>query len=140
MAGAAGPGVAEEFFDGCCPAGLHLKLDDGPLERYKGSMKKPACILVEVTFKPPNQGGRVVMPMGSGYAPYLRCTALDEDLAVRVNDVPDGARFGERITVSLELTYHPAVNYGALAPGVAFQLLEGPQVVAEGVCSSAILE
>lgn len=78
------------------------------------------------------------MPLGSGYAPQLRFEGAREALAVRVNDVPADACFGQAIAVHIELSYHPQMDYGALAPGVRFQLLEGPKVVADGVCRSAI--
>ena len=78
------------------------------------------------------------MPLGSGYAPHLRFDGAREALAVRVNDVPADARFGQTITVSIELSYHPQMNYGTLAPGVRFELLEGQKVVAEGRCSSSV--
>lgn len=80
-----------------------------------------------------------MMPVGSGYAPYLRSGLAAEDLAVRVNDVPAGADFGQTITVTIELSYYPKLDYGALAAGVPFQLIEGPKIVAEGVCKSAII-
>ena len=102
-------------------------------------IKIAAYVIAEVTFKPHSQGGRPIMPVGSGYAPYLRSSLAGEDLAVRVNNVPDGAQFGESITVSIELSYFPQFDYGALAEGVPIQLIEGPKVVAEGVCKSAII-
>ena len=98
-----------------------------------------AHVLAEVTFKPHNAGGRPVMPVGSGYAPYLRSGLVDEDLAVRVNNVPVGAAFGQPIMVTIELSYHPKLNYGVLSEGVQIQFVEGPKVVAEGVCKSAVI-
>ena len=100
---------------------------------------KAAHIVAEVTFKPHNQGGRPLMPVGSGYAPYLRTSLVSEDLAVRVNEVPSGADFGQVISVLIELSYHPQQDYGALADGVPIQLIEGPKIVAEGVCKSGIV-
>ena len=69
-----------------------------------------AHILAELNFRPPEAGGRPVMPVGSGYAPHLRFDSLREALAVRVSDVPDDASFGQAITVSIELSYHPQMN------------------------------
>ncbi len=79
------------------------------------------------------------MPLGSGYAPHLRFDGAREALAVRVNDVPADACFVQAIAVHIELSYHPQVDYGALMPGVRFELLEGPKVVADGTCRSAIM-
>jgi hypothetical protein len=101
--------------------------------------KLVAHVLAEVAFKPHNAGGRPMMPVGSGYAPYLRSEVTAEDLAVRVNNVPAGADFGQTISVSIELSYYPQQDYGPLVDGVPIQLIEGPKVVAEGVCKSAII-
>ena len=79
------------------------------------SLTVKAHILAELNFRPPEAGGRPVMPLGSGYAPHLRFDGVCEALAVRVNDVPADASFGQTITVSLELSYYPQMNYGALA-------------------------
>lgn len=101
--------------------------------------KVAAHILAEVTFKPYSAGGRPMMPVGSGYAPYLRSGLAHEDLAVRVSDVPSGAQFGQAINVTIELSYYPKLDYGALTEGVPIQLIEGPKVVAEGICKSSII-
>ncbi len=79
------------------------------------------------------------MPVGNGYAPYLRTGLVPDDLAVRVNDVPIGAAFGTAITVTLELTYFPQLDYGPLADGVPIMLLQGAKIVAEGICKSPIM-
>lgn len=79
------------------------------------------------------------MPVGSGYAPYLRTGLVPDDLAVRLNDVPSGAEFGAAITVMIELTYFPQLDYGPLADGVPIMLIEGPKVIAEGICKSPII-
>jgi hypothetical protein len=100
--------------------------------------KVAAHILAEVTFKPHSAGGRPMMPVGSGYAPYLRSGLTSEALAVRVNNVPAGAQFGQAINVTIELSYYPKFDYGALAEGLPIQLVEGPKVVAEGICRSPI--
>ena len=79
------------------------------------------------------------MPVGSGYAPYLRSALVAEDLAVRVNDVPVGADFGQTISVLIELSYYPQQDYGNLTDGVPIQLIEGSKTVAEGTCKSRII-
>ena len=101
--------------------------------------KSTAYILAEISFKPHSAGGRPVMPVGSGYAPYIRSGLVAEDLAVRVNNMPAGADFGQRIRVSIELSYFPEQNYGAFTEGVPIQLVEGPKIVAEGICKSEII-
>ena len=80
------------------------------------------------------------MPVGSGYAPYLRTSLVLDDLAVRVNDAPANAPFGEAIMVTLELMHFPRLDYGPLTEGVPILLIEGPKIIAEGVCKSSILQ
>ena len=104
-----------------------------------GEAKIVACILAEVTFKPRSVGGRAMMPVGSGYPPYLRSGLTHEDLAVRVNDVPSDAQLGQAINVTIELSYYPTFDYGALVEGMPIQLIEGSKVVAEGICKSPII-
>jgi len=96
-------------------------------------------VLADVIFVPYGEGGRIVMPVGSGYAPYLRSQFMSEDLAVRINNIPAGAQFGQVIRVAIELTYYPAIDYGPLAEGVTIYLIEGPKVVARGNCRSSII-
>ncbi len=100
---------------------------------------KKAHVVAEVTFKPHDKGGRPVMPVGRGYAPYLRTGLVPEDFAVRVDNVPPGSEFGVAITITLELTYFPKLDYGPLADGVPIKLVEGPKIVAEGICKSSII-
>ena len=99
---------------------------------------RKALVKVQVVFNPPSQGGRHTMPVGSGYAPYLRSGLVQDDLAVRVEGIPLGASFGDNIEILLELCYYPKINYGSLKQGVPVQLIEGIKVVAEGVCTSEI--
>jgi hypothetical protein len=98
-----------------------------------------ARVAVEIVFVSPSEGGRQVLPVGSGYAPYLRTGLVSDDLAVRVHDVPATATFGDVLTVSLELCYYPEIDYGPLKEGVPIQLVEGPRVVARGHCKSGLL-
>lgn len=100
--------------------------------------KVAAHILAEVTFKPHSAGGRAAIPIGSGYAPYLRSGLTHEDLAVRIN-VPSGTQFDQAINITIELSYYPKRDYGALAEGVPIQLMEGPKIIAEGICKSPII-
>ena len=79
------------------------------------------------------------MPVGSGYAPYLRTGLIPDDLAVRVNDLPVTAVFGQPITAKLELCYYPKIDYGGLKKGVPIELVEGPKIVARGHCKSGLL-
>jgi len=98
-----------------------------------------AHVVAEVTFKPQSEGGRPLMPLGDGYAPYLRTQLTDRDLAVRINKVPDGAKHGDTIRVIIELSYYPKFDYGNLTEGTSIQLIEGPRIVAEGRCLSGII-
>lgn len=97
---------------------------------------RKAYVDARVRFFRYEDGGRPQMPIGSGYAPYIRSQSLQQDLAVRVNNVPAGAELDSEVQVELELSWFPRFNYDALKKGVKFVLVEGPKVVAEGVCCS----
>jgi hypothetical protein len=71
-------------------------------------------VQIEIIFKTGEQGGRVQVPSGSGYAPYLRTGLTTEDLAVGLLDVPPTLRAGEPSLVTMELCYSPELDYGAL--------------------------
>lgn len=101
--------------------------------------KKKAYIIANVTFKPHSEGGRGLMPVGDGYAPYLRSAVVKEDLAVRINGIPKGAEQGEVITVEVELTYYDKMSYGELSKDLPVELIEGPKTVASGICVSQII-
>ncbi len=87
---------------------------------------------VKLSFLPYAEGGRVCLPFGSGYAPFLRTDLADHDLAVRLNDVPVSAEFGQEFSAELVLTYWGDRDYGPLSRGTPFELIEGPKVVARG--------
>lgn len=78
--------------------------------------------------------------MSEWVVPYARLDGVAVELAVRVMGVPETARFGDEISCSLQLTYHPRVDYGALRKGVEFLLIEGEKTVAPGVCLSDMCE
>jgi hypothetical protein len=86
------------------------------------------------------RGGRSTVPIGDGYAPYLRAASFADVLAVRVNGMPLEGKFDTEYGVALELTHHPRIDYSKLKEGTNFFLLEGPKTVGEGVVTSAIYE
>ena len=95
-------------------------------------------VRAKVIFYPPIRGGRVCVPMGDGYAPYLRVASAAGDLAIRVDGLPSNGMFDMEYEVRLELTYHPRISYFNLEEGTRFLLIEGPKVIGEGVVWSAI--
>ena len=78
------------------------------------------------------------MPVGSGYAPYIRTSSLKEDLPVRLYGLPESGNFDAEYNVELELSYHPRIDYSGLKSGDEFSLIEGVKVVGSGVISSGI--
>lgn len=78
------------------------------------------------------EGGRTNPPrdLGGQYCPHLR---VHEDyLGVRIrSDTAEDIRPEVDYRVSLELIYID-VDYSELAPGVRFEILEGPRVVGTG--------
>src|SRR5438046_1327245 len=95
----------------------------------------PEFVKSRVRFLSAANGGRVVMPTGNGYAPYIRATSLPHDLPIRVNGLPDEGKFEKEYEVTLELTY-TSNDYSPLSKGVPFLLVEGSRVVAEGRITS----
>lgn len=91
-------------------------------------------VRARVVFYAPQRGGRPVVPVGDGYAPYLRLhRATSYGMAVRVNGMPDhGGQYEVFYPVEIELTYYPSQNYTSLTPGATFLLIEGPKAVGEG--------
>jgi hypothetical protein len=87
-----------------------------------------------VVFYPPSRGGRPTVPVGDGYAPYLRPRgATFYGLAVRLYGMPDhGGQYDVPYSVEIEMTYHPRRDYSSLTPGATFIIVEGPQAVGEG--------
>jgi len=63
--------------------------------------------------------------------PHVRVDGDDTYLGVRfLSETDQLLRPGETASITLELLYE--VDYGALKPGVEFDLLEGPRVVGRG--------
>ncbi|HEY3757190.1 MAG TPA: hypothetical protein VGL42_13650 [Opitutaceae bacterium] len=78
------------------------------------------------------------MPIGDGYAPYLRSVAMPEDVPVRVLGLPKNGTFDASHDVELELTAHPEIDCSALEHSEPFELVMGVKVVGQGVVSSDI--
>jgi hypothetical protein len=78
------------------------------------------------------------MPVGSGYAPYIRASSFKEDLPIRVYGLPASGRFDAEYDAELELSYHPRLDYSALKSGDEFSLIEGVKVIGSGVILSEI--
>lgn len=95
-------------------------------------------VKAKLLFYPPARGGRQLVPVGDGYAPYLRAGSFTNALAIRVNGMPSEGKFDTEYEAALELTYYPRVDYSKLQEGTRFLLLEGPKTVGEGVVTSAI--
>ncbi len=103
-----------------------------------GLNMRTAGFRASISFLSPDSGGRLTMPEGDGYAPYLRTDSLDEGLAVRIIGIPEGASFASLLSVEVELTYHRFLSYGELQLGQGFYLTEGSKRVAEGVIESLL--
>jgi len=103
-----------------------------------GLNMRTAGFRASISFLSPDSGGRLTMPEGDGYAPYLRTDSLDGGLAVRIIGIPEGASFASLLSVEVELTYHRFLSYGELQLGQGFYLTEGSKRVAEGVIESLL--
>ena len=72
------------------------------------------------------------MPVGNGYAPYIRSKALPDDYMVRIMGLPEIGAFGQTYEIDVELSYHPRLDYSSLRPGTHFLLVEGPKTIGSG--------
>ncbi len=89
---------------------------------------------LEVTFASQAQGGRARTPSlkGGWYRPHLVIPPGEEMLGVVFVEGPEmAACAGQPIVVVAKLAY-PGVSYGALLPGVKFQIQEGARTVGQG--------
>lgn len=115
-------------------------------------IKQPR-ITAKITFLPPSEGGREVLPMdwsGGQYRPCVVVVDPNQRKASLVNNVAQenylGVAFvggsanvvaGQPFVAELALLYWPSVSYDALVPGVTFTLREGPHVVGFGTVQTA---
>ncbi len=90
----------------------------------------PPDIEVELTFLPPEQGGRRT-PARSGYRPQFHYSGSDWDA---VHTYPDAELVypGQTVRAFLSLL-SPEQHVGKLSPGMTFQCREGQRVIANGV-------
>ena len=72
------------------------------------------------------------MPIGNGYAPYIKTEKPNFPLAIRINGLPlSGGQFKELYHVDVELMCYPKIDYRMLIDGGRFQLTEGTKCVGE---------
>lgn len=95
-------------------------------------MKRRKTIWIEVAFKKHEEGGRIQLPVGSGYSPHILAEGSEELLGIRFLDFPSDAAFSKPCVVEVELLYHENVNYNMLTEGRSIRLVEGPKAVAVG--------
>jgi hypothetical protein len=92
---------------------------------------------VRLTFLSAADGGRQQPPTafeGGMYRPHFRVGANGEYLGVAFVAGPQGVAAGDEVSAIVALLYADlGVDYGPLQKGVAFDVLEGPHVVAHGV-------
>jgi hypothetical protein len=91
---------------------------------------------VRVRLLPPGEHGRnspirMRGTRASSYKPHFR-VAGGEWLGVAFLEGPEWVAPGEEAEATVELLYD-GVDYSALTPGAAFDVLEGPHVVARGM-------
>ena len=104
-----------------------------------------------MTFLLTSDGGRLTPPvLSSRYRPHIviqspdiRHATVDDGgicreqyLGVCFVCAPDDYRLGQSVEVTLDLMYHPRVDYGAVQPGSTFTIREGGRVVGYGRVAS----
>jgi translation elongation factor EF-Tu-like GTPase len=102
-------------------------------EHYsKNNHSMPKTLQVMIKFLPYENGGRVQLPEGTGYAPHFVVNGSNEYLAVRFNNFPQNAKAETDYPIQVELMYPTTVDYSNLKKGALFEVLEGKKTVATG--------
>lgn len=111
------------------------------------AMTTTPTIEAEVTFLSPEAGGRSRPPnlSAGGYMPHLvvqppdvreaKCeggVCTESYLGVVFLSGPAQFVAGQSSRVTMQLGYHPAVDYGALRDGATFTIREGGKIVGFG--------
>jgi len=104
-------------------------------------------VIADVTFLTESEGGRRTPPILTlQYRPHIviqspevRCALVDDDgfnreayLGICFLDAPIDFQPGRAAEVTLELMYHPRVDYGLVLPDATFTVREGGKVVGYG--------
>lgn len=86
-----------------------------------------------VLFNLPEEGGRPAVPIGDGYAPYLRVDGLAQDVAIRINGMPSqNGRYEVFYEVDIEVMYPSEPICAALSVLRGFSLIEGAKTIGVG--------
>lgn len=97
------------------------------------------CVKAQILFFAPSHGGRQAVPIGDGFAPYIRAKMLAEDLPVRINGMPvKNGQFESQYEVEIELMYYSKLDYSSLLSGTEFELIEGVRPIGAGEIISPI--
>ena len=104
-------------------------------------------VIAEVTFLLASDGGRSLPPLfNSQYRPHIviqspdvRSTAIDalgnvcdKYLGICFLSATEDYQLGQKSVVTLELMYHPRVDYSEVQPEATFTIREGGSVVGYG--------
>ena len=92
----------------------------------------PDHVELEVTFLPPDQGGRDFPLVINGYRPHLRVPPDEVMLGVEFVGPESVAPVGMLVSTLAKLVYTPDISYSALQPGASVEVLEGSRVVGHG--------
>lgn len=89
---------------------------------------------VDITAVATEEGGREesIFPRQQNYMPHIRVQGKGEWLGVRFLDGPDEIVPGEPGRVTIEMIYHPRVDYSTVTAGISVDVVEGKRVVARG--------
>jgi hypothetical protein len=96
-------------------------------------MQTPSHAEIWVQFLPTANGGRKsAANLEAGYRPHLRVAGGDRLGVEFVGAARPTLHPGEGCTAEVRFLYEPGVSYECLAVGVAFEILEGPNIVGAG--------
>ena len=95
-------------------------------------------IETQIIFKSYEHGGRVQLPIGSGFSPHFIVQGSNQLLAINFIDFPDNAEFEKPCMVKVELRYYPKIDYSSLIDGARFEVKEGPKIIGTGLVLNGI--
>jgi hypothetical protein len=83
-----------------------------------------------INIKPYNKGGRIQMPEGSGYSPYLE---INQNLiAVRFHNINHNASFETDTNVDIEILNPDESNEKQFKKSTSFKIIEGIKIIGFG--------
>jgi translation elongation factor EF-Tu-like GTPase len=89
-------------------------------------------VVARIRMRPESEGGRRIN-FTEVYRPHFVVAGHTTWLGVCGSDPEKSVSPGEEVDAEFALIYHPRIDYSILKIGTAFEMVEGPCVVATGI-------